>query len=307
MTPYRILYFFTTFIFILFFVNSNTCNAQQTNKRKIFVGYSKNIFRGFNVNDAKVAASLMENAISKESRRNTTSNSVVVSNSNEVIDLIEKDKLNFVSLTSIEYLAVKDRTQIFPYCVPIARDNVMNRVLLIVRNDSNIKSIKDLNGKTISTSSFYDEEFKLPTMWMKTIFWRSKVKDILEFIGSLKVRDNPSVIISDVFFKTTDACIIFESEYETLKELNPQLGKELNILASSEPLLTEVGCYTKNSKDDADLSFVLETTYNLHNNTHGKNLLKLLKVKRLLPYKEEMINNIEIMYREFVQLKKKFN
>ena len=307
MNLYKVIYSIAVFTFLFPIFRNDFYIAQQTDTKNIIVGYSKNIFRGFNVNDAKVAASLIENAISRENRRKTVRTSIVVNNVDDVIELVKTNKLDFVSLTSIEYLAVKDRTKIYPYCAPIARDNIMNRVLLIVRNDSNIKLIDDLKGKSISTSSFYDEEYKLPTMWMKTIFWRSKIKDINKFIGSLKVRDNPSIIISDVFFKTTDACIIYESEFETLKELNPQLGKQLKVLLSSEPLLTEVGCYTENSKDDPDMNFVLETTYNLHKNTHGKNLLKLLKIKKLLPYKTELIKNADTLYREFVLLKKKFN
>ncbi len=307
MNLYKTIYTIASFMFLFSIIENEPISAQQANTKNIIVGYSKNIFRGFNVNDAKVAASLIENTISRESRRKTVSTSVVVSSADEVVDLIKTNKLNYVSLTSIEYLAVKDRAKIYPYCAPIARDAIMNRVLLIVRNDSNIKSVEDLKGKSISTSSFYDEEFKLPTMWMKTIFWRSKIKDINKFIGSFKVRDNPSIIVSDVFFKTTDACIVFESEFETLKELNPQLGKQLKVLLSSEPLLTEVGCYTENSKNDPDLDFILETTYNLHNNVHGKNLLKLLKIKRLQPYTPELIKNVDILYREFVLLKKKFN
>jgi ABC-type phosphate/phosphonate transport system substrate-binding protein len=277
----------------------------QNKDNGIIIGYSKNLFVGFNINDAKVAASLMGDALMKEGSRKASNVSIVINNMDEVAELVKSDKLDYVSMTSIEYISIKDRTKIYPYCVPVTRDNILNRVLLLVREDSNIKSINDMKNKVISSSSYLDEEFKVQTLWLKTLFWNNKVKNINRFISNIRIHENPQVIVYDVFFKNSDACVVFESEYETLKELNPQIGKTLKVFAYSDPLLTQLGCYTENSKRDPDLDYNIKTTYELSKSTNGKNLLKLLKIKQLLPYKEEYLDKTEKLYQEYIFLKQK--
>jgi len=278
----------------------------QNKDKEIIIGYSKNLFVGFNINDAKVAASLMGDALLKESPHKTTSISIVINSMDEVVELVKSNKLDYVSMTAIEFISARNRTKIYPYCVPVNRDNVLNRLLLLVRKNSGIKSVVDLKNKMISSFSSLDEEYKVQTLWLKTLFWNNKIKNVNRFLSSLRVRENPQVIISDVFFKNSDACVIFESEFETLKELNPQLEKDLMILSYSEPLLTEIGCYTENSKNDPDLDYNIKTTYELSRSTHGRNLLKLLKIKQLLPYKDEYLKNTEKLFQEYNLLKQKY-
>jgi hypothetical protein len=299
-------YWFSCFIIlieIVFF--SNKIIAQQLNSKNYVVGYSKNLFRGFNINDARVAASLMEAAIIKEASRGGTTSSVVLEDPQQTIDLMKQKKIDFLSVTSFEYLQLRDKVNLHPYCAPIARDSVLNRLYLLVRVDSKINSIKDLKGKIISMSSDYDEEFKLSTLWLKVLFWREQINDIRKFISTIKTSDNPSIISSDVFFKKADACILLESEFEVLSELNPQLGKTLKILISSPKLITEIGLYTDNLKNDPDLKNIEKLTYNCHTLTNGKNLLRLLKITRLVPYKSEYLLNAEAIFKEYISYSKK--
>jgi len=262
-------------------------------KKVYYIGYSNSLFRGFNINDARAAASIMENALIKQGSKFYKNEAVNVDKPEDILRLVRDNRLDFISLTSIEYLYIKDRIKIYPYVAPVAKDNVLNKLILVVRKDSKINSVNDLNGKAISIASDYTENFKLPTMWLKLLLWSNKIKDGKKFIGELKVKDNPSLIANDVFFKTSDACIIYESEFETLKELNPQIEKLLTVIISSDPYISDIGCYTENSKNSTDLEEIKNTTFTLHQNPTGKNLLKLLKVKYLLPYEDKYLNTIE--------------
>lgn len=273
-------------------------------KRDYVIGYSKNLFRGFNINDARVAASLMEAALIKEASRGGKNNTLVIDDPYQLDEFIKNKKLDFLSLTTAEFLEIKDRINVYPYCIPIARDSIYNRIILLVRNDSNINSVADLKGKTISITSDYDENYKFTTLWMKVLFWKNQIKDIRKYIGSIKRSDNPSIIATDVFFKKSDACILLETEFEALKELNPQMGTKLKVLNSSNPLLTELGLYTENALINSDLKNILNITYKFHEFVNGKNLLRLLKVKKLVPYKPEYVFGAEILFQEFVRLKK---
>jgi hypothetical protein len=54
------------------------------------------------------------------------------------------------------------------------------------------------------------------------------------------------------------------------------------------------------------LDYNIKTTYELSRSTHGRNLLKLLKIKQLLPYKDEYLKNTEKLFQEYNLLKQKY-
>ena len=287
------------FLLQLFFFTIFTSNLYPQKKNVYYIGYSSNLFRGFNIYDARAAASILENAIVKQGAKFYKTEAVKIDDPNDISHLIMMKKLDFISMTSIEYLEIRGDGYLYPFVAPVAKDSVLNRLLLLVNQDSNISSIKDLRGKSISTSSEYYENYKLPTIWLKYLLWKNKIKDGGNFLGNLKVSSNPSLIANEVFFKTTDACIIYESEFETLKELNPQIGEKLVVMETSIPYITDVGCYTINCKNSSQLKDILEVTYSLNSNLYGKSLLRMLKVKQLVPYKKTYMYNVEQLYQEY--------
>jgi len=68
----------TLYIFLFSNLTNFYSPTEKGNRRNCIIGYSNNLFRGFNVNDAKVAASLMQVAITKDNRLKLSSNTIVI-------------------------------------------------------------------------------------------------------------------------------------------------------------------------------------------------------------------------------------
>jgi len=50
-------------------------------------------------------------------------------------------------------------------------------------------------------------------------------------------------VILPVFFRQADACLVTLKGFETMSELNPQIGRQLRILAKSEAVVPSLFCF----------------------------------------------------------------
>ena len=60
------------------------------------------------------------------------------------------------------------------------------------------------------------------------------------------VRDGARALdaeLAELFFRTVDACLVTESGFQTIVEMNPQVGRRLRVLASSPRIVPFVTCF----------------------------------------------------------------
>ena len=53
----------------------------------------------------------------------------------------------------------------------------------------------------------------------------------------------PSRLVLPVFFGQADACVVTQRSFEVMKELNPQLGRQLSVIARSVPVVPSFLCF----------------------------------------------------------------
>jgi phosphonate transport system substrate-binding protein len=283
---------------------------QQDNRKGIpdstfNIGFTPSVFRMVNVTDAKASSTILAQEILKQQRKqNVKGNTVIIENIVNRSEDIEKNNLDMLITTSIEFLAVRNKTKLYPFAVPMLSDSLFNRIILVVRNDSNIKSVLDLHYKKLKVELITSEdEFPIIKLWAKLILSKNKI-DLDKIINSEGPRAaSASTVVSSVFFRKTDAAVVVEDEYKTLVELNPQIGKQLKIIAASEPLLFAVACYTGKLKNNPDnLEITKSTIFNMHNTREGKEFFKIFKMKKLIPFKEEYLNSAKNFFDEYTAI-----
>jgi phosphonate transport system substrate-binding protein len=85
-----------------------------------------------------------------------------------------------------------------------------------------------------------------------------------------------------VFFRQADACLVTRLGYATMCELNPQLAKQLRILAESPKLLTSFLAFHKDCPPETRRKFRAAVT-ELHKSVVGRQALMLFGSTRLVP------------------------
>ncbi len=286
--------------------NRSTGNLE---KDTIIAGFSAHIFTQANLGDAKAALGvIMNEIISGYWKRGEILTIPKTYNSiNEIKKEIEANKLEMITLTSAEYLILKDQVKITPLLTYKWGSIVQDKILLLARQESGIKSVKDLNKKKVSIFSFVTDEFSIPTLWYRTMVLSSNENYKKDYGPFIEQHVKSSQAIMDAFFKKTSAVIVSEKEFNIAKELNPQLGKQFKVIANSKPILYSAICYTEKLKEhkNIDIKELIDSFCTVHNKRLGKHFLQIFKVSQFIPFKDEYMNNTEELYKEFIAVSKR--
>ncbi|MCX6170478.1 MAG: PhnD/SsuA/transferrin family substrate-binding protein [Ignavibacteriales bacterium] len=282
-------------------------NLQTDNSIPTFkVAYSSGIFRNVNLADAEAASKIFVQQIIKQTNTNYISKAFIIDDLVNNVDYIKNQELDVITMTGYEYLAIQNKIRLYPVAAPILSDSCLNKIIILVRKDSNINSIADLSDKKIKMESTTSGgNSNILGVWSKVLFYKNKI-NFNKMLNSQNInREQPLKTITSVFFKKLDAAIVVEDDYKTVVELNPQVGRELKILASSKPLLLAVVCYTEKEKKSKDFDLLKTTIYNLHETYAGKNFLKIFKMKKLVPFKNEFLTNITELFNDYAAIQSK--
>jgi ABC transporter, phosphonate, periplasmic substrate-binding protein len=119
---------------------------------------------------------------------------------------------------------------------PVLSDKVMQRYLLLVRDDSGVAQIDKLKNTKLS----YCAADEVGLFYLNKLIEGQKLGALNTFFSKLTIKKNPSLAISAVFFKETQATIVLESDYIVATEINPQLKKQLRVMHSSPEYITNL-------------------------------------------------------------------
>jgi len=106
-----------------------------------------------------------------------------------------------------------------------------------------------------------------------------------------------------LFFNKADAAIVVEKTFNFAKELNPQIGKKLKIVAVSNAKAGAFGYFHKNfdvNKREAVINIALD----LDKSVRGRQLISLFQIDKVERSKVTDLDNIKILYKEYTNLQR---
>ena len=188
------------------------------------------------------------------------------------------DKSADVFVTSaLEYLAI-DRPSLAPVAALVAGNDQTGKIryLVLTNTDSGITRLDDLKGKIVTSYSRSDPN--LPRLWLEVALHDKHLPAADVFFRSIASATKPSAACLPTFFGKADACVIDNSSWDVLRELNPQLGSRLKVVGESPELVETVMSLHANRKDHR--SDILNAILNLQNDPGGKQVLLFFKCGR---------------------------
>jgi len=91
--------------------------------------------------------------------------------------------------------------------------------------------------------------------------------------------NKPKESIFPVFFGNADTCLILDHQFETMKELNPQIGKRLEVLLTSPEVVIALIVYRPDFDPDV-VKELIDRAAKIHEVPDGETALKLLGLRR---------------------------
>jgi phosphonate transport system substrate-binding protein len=178
-----------------------------------------------------------------------------------------------------------------PLFVSMAQGKVGKKYVVLTRRGSGLNTLADLRGKEITEHVAINSTMGRP--WLETVLLENRLGTPETFFGRTESVEKPSAAVLPVFFGKKHACLVDEPGLDLMKELNPQVGKELQAVAVSEPFLNGVICLSNAGWASETFKLdLIQTLGELHLEAAGQQILTLFKTDQLIPFQEKHLDTV---------------
>ena len=197
----------------------------------IRVGIGSGTWGGVNRNDACAAIKVWAKAILSE--RGTT-----VAVETELFDTpeagrraLKNGQVDAISMLTEQFLALEPGEQPDTVFVTTKDHSLAERFVLLVNRETGIETLAGLAGRKLLLLA--NGRTSLAPRWLDTLLAGQSLGPAEKLLGTVTKIESPSKAILQVFFHQAEACLVTSNMFEVACELNPQLRKQLMILAVS--------------------------------------------------------------------------
>jgi ABC-type phosphate/phosphonate transport system substrate-binding protein len=261
-----------------------------------------NTISGVAKKDAKLAVVLLLRKVRKEKLPEYRLENSILADVDSVVQNFNAGKIDVLTISSIDYLKIRRLVNIEPAFVSLRDGKPENDYVLLVNKDKGIKTLEQLQNKKISIEKGMNGEAAV--LWLETMLLDHALPESSLFMQKFKRVDKVSQAVLPVFFGQADACIVHRYKFETLSALNSQIGKKLQAIYASPPLLNQLTCFRKDL-DEHVKEAALSYTERLQSDPEGRQFLMMYRIEGTTKYKNEYITAIENLYEKFKTLNAK--
>ncbi len=273
---------------------SGSANPRDDLPKVLHVAFSSRVFPDVDQRDARIAMELWARELSRKAGV-PEAKVTLFNNPDEIRNLVRRGDIHLVTLPSIEYLAWRKELNMVPSYLAANKCGKDMEHILVVRRTSGISKVAQLKGKTIAIPT--SAKLQTSSLWLKVLLLRQGIHDSQAYFGRFSETGKPSKSIMGVFFHQYHAAIVTRGSFETCTAINPQLGKDLAVIAESKSLPGDVSCIPENISARLRQS-IDAAAITLHENAVGKQIMTLFHINRVIPYKASYMAGLEDLVRE---------
>jgi ABC-type phosphate/phosphonate transport system substrate-binding protein len=172
----------------------------------------------------------------------------------------------------------------------VSYKTVDDDLLLVVRRDAGIRSMKDMAGKRFA---MLDGD-ELSKVYLETLLLGALGPTGPDQLGVITLEPRSSKLTHRLFFGQADVALVYRSGYEAALELNPQIGQRLQVLdaytfKTRSPFIGLFGAHV----DDAFREVLIQIILTVGDTPRGRQMLQLYQgnvmarasVSEIAPYK----------------------
>lgn len=263
----------------------------QERNAQLEFGFTNHTFYGVNESDAQGAFKIFVGSLGKTRGYQLDVKTHIFDDISEFGSYINSRKLQLIAIPAWDFMSLDIDAIMEPLFVSKVNGRVKKDYLLLVRRDSEFHELESLRSKSINIMR--STGIRLSQIWIDELLNEKGLELSDQFFQTKKEIEKVALAILPVFFGKIDACIVNRAGFEMMTELNPQIGKNLRILASSVSYLESIICVSRSDWEDPsyrqDAILALEQ---LHNEVEGKQILTLFRIDQLAPYEPSYLETL---------------
>jgi phosphonate transport system substrate-binding protein len=266
------------------------------------VGITRAAFRNINPNDAAAAYTVVLETIGRRHGRHFKATTLIFDDPAAFEATILGGSLHLSVVGAWDYLSMHIDDVAKPSFAVTEDGQVGRRYLILTRRDSGLNALSDMRGKSLVKLDYAAVGAALH--WLDTLLAAGRLGSPERFFGSIEVVGKPSAAVLPVFFGKKSACVVDESSFTIMKELNPQVGLALQVVAISERFADALICVREHGwPSDALRAETMQALTDLPQDPGGRQILTLFKIDRLVPFRDEYLDTIRQLRADYAKLK----
>jgi ABC-type phosphate/phosphonate transport system substrate-binding protein len=248
-----------------------------------------------NPNDALAAAKVWADLLGNGTGLWTSAEARIYPDAGSLAAAVNNGDADVVALGTDEYLEIEKNFRAIPSFTYVMAGEVEIQYLILVRNDSGIKTLGDLRNRRIAIPK--GGRSSMVPLWIDGLLYDNNLPEKEVFFKELKQVQKTNQAILPIFFKQMDAGIAIKSTYETAVALNPQIGRQLRVLTASPKLVMLVTCIRSTLSTQQRQQYVKQAL-KLHESPGGLQGFHLFKMDRLVAWDPAYANNVRELLRK---------
>jgi|ERR1017187_3002359 phosphonate transport system substrate-binding protein len=210
-------------------------------RTEVHFAFSKSMFVGVNENDAKVAVKVYAQAIGDQNGIYVDSEPVLLEGTNAIAKALALKQADLFALTAEEFFALENQGLEGPVMLSRIKQTFTEDYLLLAREDNMLRKVEDLKGRSLIISS--DARASLAFIWLEVLCRGHGLGPAAQVTTKVTSASKTTQVVLPVFFGKADACLVTRNGWEVMCELNPQLKKQLRIVAVSPRVVPSLTCF----------------------------------------------------------------
>lgn len=245
------------FLFIVAFVQicGLLVDAQEAATPLFRIGFSSATFADVNEGDAIAALKVWAKIIARERNIPLDPQPQVLKDLSEIRQAMRSCRVDALALNSDECWKLRGELDESVFIAGVNNGQISERYIVLVHRESPFHTVADLKNHSIAILK--NSRMSLAGTWLDTRLAEGGMSEISEF-AQVAYHPKLTKVVIPVFFHQIDACVVNLRGFETMCELNPQIKKELRIIATSSELVPSGFCFRRGYDTSSRLLLIQE-------------------------------------------------
>lgn len=256
-----------------------TAATAETAPTPIRIGFSNGMFTDVNENDARAAIKVWGQTIARQRGLPVEPEAVIYDDHAALRESLQNKAVDLVGITLPEYAALPREIRLSPTFVTFNSGRLAEQYVLLAHQNGPITNLTDLGKRSLTVHT--SVRTTLAEHWLDTALLQQGLPPAAAFAGTITRDSKLTKVVLPVFFRQAGACVATRTGFDTMKEMNPQVGKQLKIIAASPEVIPTVFAfragYTPSFKED-----IFTAIRELHMTPVGLQVLTIFQSERIL-------------------------